>query len=166
METYDWSRFIKRIAIKASVQQIYDSWATAAGLEKWFLRKTLIFKEDKKPRAAKIPIQKGDSYQWYWHGYGDEAVEYGTILDANGKDSIRFNFGKSGTVSIIIREEKNEIMLELIQDTIPVDEMSRVNIHLACSTGWVFYLANLKSILEGGIDLRNKNSDILNVINS
>jgi hypothetical protein len=32
--------------------------------------------------------------------------------------------------------------------------------------GWVFYLANLKSFPEGGIDLRNKNEKLKSVINS
>ena len=30
------------------------------------------------------------------------------------------------------------------------DDASRANYHLGCLTGWTFYLANLKSILEGG----------------
>ena len=30
--------------------------------------------------------------------------------------------------------------------------------------GWIFYLANLKSVLEGGLDLRNKRMEITNVI--
>lgn len=40
------------------------------------------------------------------------------------------------------------------------------NLLVGCGEGWVFYLANLKSILEGGIDLRNKNDAIRNVLNS
>jgi hypothetical protein len=40
------------------------------------------------------------------------------------------------------------------------------NYHLGCKTGWTFYLANLKSLMEGGIDLRNKNEKIQRVINA
>jgi hypothetical protein len=29
-----------------------------------------------------------------------------------------------------------------------------------CQLGWTFYLANLKSVIEGGVDLRNKNVDL------
>jgi hypothetical protein len=53
-----------------------------------------------------------------------------------------------------------------LQDEIPVNETAMHNWHLGCKTGWTFYLANLKSIYEGGIDLRNKNINLHEVINS
>ena len=56
--------------------------------------------------------------------------------------------------------------MELTQEKIPLDEESKVNYHLGCMEGWTFYLANLKSILEGGIDLRNKNVNLTKVINA
>jgi hypothetical protein len=37
---------------------------------------------------------------------------------------------------------------------------------IECGLGWTFYLANLKSILEGGLDLRNKNPEIQKMINA
>jgi hypothetical protein len=37
---------------------------------------------------------------------------------------------------------------------------------IECGKGWTFYMTNLKSILEGGIDLRNKNERKQNVINA
>jgi hypothetical protein len=37
---------------------------------------------------------------------------------------------------------------------------------IECGKGWTFYMTNLKSILEGGIDLSNKNMSMQNVINS
>jgi hypothetical protein len=33
-------------------------------------------------------------------------------------------------------------------------------------TGWTFYLANLKSVLEGGLDLRNKNARLQRLVNA
>ena len=59
---------------------------------------------------------------------------------------------------------KGETVVELTQSRIPEDENR--GIYVDCSYGWTFYLANLKSVLEGGIDLRNKNVDIQNVVNS
>lgn len=32
--------------------------------------------------------------------------------------------------------------------------------------GWTFYLTNLKSILEGGFNLRNKNNKLGDVVNT
>jgi hypothetical protein len=37
---------------------------------------------------------------------------------------------------------------------------------MGCLGGWTFYLANLKSYLEGGVDLRNKNLALNNMVNS
>jgi len=57
-------------------------------------------------------------------------------------------------------------MVELTQSQIPLDDHSRMSYYVGCTRGWTFYLANLKSILEGGIDLRNKNNKLLHVINT
>ena len=69
-------------------------------------------------------------------------------------------------MSVSITAEDGVTVVELVQENIPIDDLSRVNYHLGCLTGWTFYLANLKSVLEGGIDLRNKNQNLLKVINS
>ena len=93
-------------------------------------------------------------------------TEEGTILDCNGKDFLKFSFGKAGNCSITIKEEMGETIVELLQDNIPTDEHGMQYWHLGCKTGWTFYLANLKSILEGGKDLRNKNALLQNVLNA
>jgi hypothetical protein len=165
VKTYDWSRFIKRISIKSDKKKIYHAIASQSGLEKWFLRKAQ-FKHGGKLRSRAESIEAGDEYEWLWHGWPDDVVERGTILEANGKDMIHFSFGKAGDVQISIREEQGEILAELKQEKIPVDESSKVYFHLGCTKGWVFYLANLKSILEGGIDLRNKNVNLKDMINA
>jgi len=54
----------------------------------------------------------------------------------------------------------------LWQENIPTDEKAKVSWHLGCATGWTFYLTNLKSILEGGLDLRNKDELLTNVVNA
>lgn len=163
---HDWSRFVKRIPINAGTEELYKSWATPHGLEKWFLRKAGFKNNDKKLLNPNEFIQVGDTYEWYWHGWPDEVVERGTILEANGKDFLKFNFGKAGIVSVTIKNEENENIVELIQEEIPTDEESKVNFHMGCSEGWAFYLVNLKSILEGGIDLRNKDLRLKRVVNS
>jgi len=38
--------------------------------------------------------------------------------------------------------------------------------YVECGKGWTFYMANLKSILEGGHELRNKNINLHQVINA
>ncbi len=57
-------------------------------------------------------------------------------------------------------------MVELTQKNIPTDDESKQDIRLGCDSGWSFFLVNLKSIYEGGLDLRNKNADLKRMINS
>ena len=77
-----------------------------------------------------------------------------------------FTFATQMKVRIKIKTEEGENLVELEQYDIPVDEKGKTNFHIGCMEGWVFYLANLKSIVEGGIDLRNKNEKLKKVINS
>jgi hypothetical protein len=50
----------------------------------------------------------------------------------------------------------------LRQYDIPTGDEEKVNIHLNCSCGWTFYLTNLKTYLEFGIDLRENENDLIN----
>ena len=88
------------------------------------------------------------------------------MLEVNGKDLLRFTFAGSCVVTVTVKIESGETIVELQQENIPLDEDARVHYHLGCLTGWTFYLANLKSVLEGGIDLRNKNKEIQKVVNA
>jgi uncharacterized protein YndB with AHSA1/START domain len=166
MENFDWSRFVKRIPVNGQTQSLYDLWTTQEGLERWFLRHADFKQKDGQPRGRTARIEPGDTYEWRWHGWEDEMVERGTILEVNGRDKIKFVFGKAGTVTVTIVKESGMPLVELVQDKIPSDEESKVNFHLGCQTGWVFYLTNLKSVVEGGLDLRNKRTDLRNVVSS
>lgn len=79
---------------------------------------------------------------------------------------MKFSFGEAGIVSVAIINEEGENIVELTQEEIPIDEEAKINYHMGCSEGWAFYLVNLKSILEGGIDLRNKDLRLKRVVNS
>jgi hypothetical protein len=135
-------------------------------MEYWFLRLSEYKKPDGTIRKNKECVEKGDTYKWLWHGWPDETVEHGTILDCNGKDFFKFSFGKAGNCAVTIKKEEGEIIVELVQDNIPTDEKGMHYWHLGCKTGWTFYLANMKSLYEGGIDLRNKNEKLKQVLNS
>lgn len=164
MAEFDWSRFSVRINVKAPIDKLYWCWATKAGIEYWFLRKSDYIKPEGSLYQKDEFVQQGSSYSWYWHGYPDEVVEHGEILDCNGKDHFQFRFGDAGICTIRIYTEQGEQIVELIQAQIPVDEKAKQNWHIGCKTGWTFYLSNLKSLLEGGIDLRNRDEKIQNVI--
>ena len=166
MEPYDWSKFITRIPVRASKEALYRAWATRQGIEHWFLRMSEFRDAQGNLRAADAYVATGDTYAWRWHGWPDEVEERGTIVSCNGKDAIAFTFGEAGICHVQIREEAGETIVELTQTDIPTDEKGMHYWHLGCKTGWTFYFANLKSLLEGGIDLRNRNENLKNVVNS
>ena len=167
MSQIDWSKFSHKIYINVPMQKVYDAWTTKANLESWFLRKVEFKSPDGTVRADNSAVQKGDTYEWLWHGHPDTTAEHGVVNEANGKDRFQFVFGKAGVVTVSLKETEPGITeMILTQDQIPTDDKSRYDYHVGCSTGWSFYEGNIKSILEGGMDLRNKNPAYTNVINS
>jgi len=164
--SYDWSKFTRKININAPVNAIYDAWTIPQQLEEWFLRSADFKRSDGTIREKIIHIRKGDTYSWLWHGHPDTIVEKGEVLIANEKDKLQFSFTAGGIVTVDIGMAAGETIVMLTQENIPTDEKGKVSYHMGCMTGWTFYLANLKSYLEGGIDLRNKNMALANVINS
>jgi Activator of Hsp90 ATPase homolog 1-like protein len=166
MSSYDWGRFTQRINVNAPAKSLYDAFATRFGMESWFLRECEYKHADESLLSNDEQVKTGDVYAWLWHGWLDTTAEMGEFLTANDKDELQFVFGKAGTVTIKIYAAENENIVELTQENIPADEESKFNFHVGCSTGWVFYLANLKSIMEGGIDLRNKNVLLTGVLNA
>ena len=171
MNNYNWGKFTKRINIQVIISSVYAAIATQEGIEKWFLRLAAFTTPAGLPRDRHTFVEKGDTYLWRWHGYGDEATQRGNITAANGSDYLQFDFDieqvtEGMVVGISIYTEGDSTIVELMQDNIPTDDKSRSSIHIGCMTGWIFYLTNLKSILEGGIDLRNKNEQIQRVINA
>jgi uncharacterized protein YndB with AHSA1/START domain len=166
MENYNWNQFKKRITIRSTAQTIYDVWTTQAGIESWFLRLAEFKTKDTGVRKRNESIQKGDRYKWLWFGYDDSFVEESEILFVNGKDELEFGFSGGCIVNVKMKEEDNETICELTQSMPMEDEKDQRHFFIECGKGWTFYLANLKSILEGGIDLRNKNVNIQNVVNA
>ena len=163
---HDWSRFTVRIDVKAPIEKLYRAWATRGGIEYWFLRLGEFKSAGGELRGNDDLVQKGDTYKWLWFGWPDDVVENGEILENNDRDSLKFSFGKAGNCTVTIKTEEDTTIVELVQDNIPVDEHGMQYFHVGCKTGWTFYMANMKSLYEGGIDLRNRNEKLQQMLNS
>ena len=162
----NWSKFTKRIPVAAAPATVYKAWTTQDELEKWFLRKAEFVKPDGTMRNRNEAIEKGDRYDWKWHGYADSTFEKNEIVEANGQDFLQFIFSGNCLVSVKTFTIEGETIVEITQENIPADANPETNLLVGCGEGWTFYLADLKSYLEGGIDLRNKNEKIKGVISS
>jgi hypothetical protein len=151
-----WTSFKVTGDYNTDIRSLYEAWATTAGLEKWFLRRANFYTVPRRTREPEEFILKEDTYDWYWHGYNDDTFEKGVILEANGTDLVKFTFSGGSVVTISLYSRNGVSIVELVQENIPEESDPSKNLFVQCQIGWTFYLANLKSILEGGIDLRNK----------
>ena len=162
----DFSQFKLRVNVKTTVENAYRAWSTPAGLASWFVNKVVFKDETGKLRTDNELAQENDGYAFYLScGDNSGGLPFnGEVLKANGKDVFSFSFSKGCPVSVTIYSEHGETIIELLESKLPTDEETMRKHYVGDSRGWIFYLTNLKSVLEGGIDLRNKNEAIKNVI--
>jgi uncharacterized protein YndB with AHSA1/START domain len=166
MNTYNWKHFTKRLTINREKEIIYRAWATQAALENWFLRLAEFTKPDGRLRSRNEQAQEGDKNRWLWWGYSDDVVEEKEILETKGENMLRSSFSGGCIATVTVKEEQGENICELVQHMPMNDEGEQRYFYIECGKGWTFYMTNLKFILEGGIDLRNKNAAIQSVINA
>jgi uncharacterized protein YndB with AHSA1/START domain len=161
METLGFESFTKKIYIRAPLTNLYYCWATQEGICSWFLRQAEYRTKDGKTRGRDQLTEQGDVYIWRWHNWDGE--ESGEILLANGRDRIEFSFANYCTVSVEMEPEGEDVLVTLKQSNIPTDEESKMNLHVGCSNGWSFWLANLKAYLEHGILLHETRKDLRHI---
>ena len=165
MENFDWTRFTVRIPVDAAKQKLYNAWTIPAEIEKWFLRDASFQDLEENPADKTKPVAKGFSYAWQWYGY--DVTEYGTVTEANGDNFLAFTFAGDCIVEVRFIENENDgIIVVLTQHNIPTDERNKQETRIGCHTGWSFFLVNLKSVYEGGVDLRNKNEQLKGMLNN
>jgi hypothetical protein len=155
-----WTNFKVTGDYDTDIRSLYEAWATPGGLETWFLRKANFYTVPHRMRESKEFILKEDTYEWYWHGWGDDASEKGEVLEANGTDFIKFTFSGGSTVSVSLYSRNGVSIVELTQENLPIENDPAKSLFVQCQLGWTFYMANLKSLIEGGVDLRNKKLEV------
>ncbi len=164
MQNFDWTSFTLKIAIKTSIDTLYNAWASSAEIEKWFLSTAEFYNEEKQVCNRNSPVNTHCTYKWTWFLYDD--TETGKITQANGSDLFEFTFAGDCLVTIKLATENDHTVVTLTQHNIPTDDNSKRNIRLGCHNGWSFYLVNLKSVYEGGLDLRNKDNRFKPMVNN
>lgn len=161
-ELVDWKEFVLRICVEASPENVYLTWTAESGLARWFLA-TAKFRPDGRWRDPDEPTRSGDAYEWTWLGNKNSFLE-GRILTADGVGRFAFTFGDAAQVGVVIRPRGNRTLVELTQSHMPDTPEGRSD-YLDCYGGWTFYLSNLKSVLESGIDLRERDPEVWDVVN-
>lgn len=158
MSEITFESFTKKIFIRTTPERLYDCWATENGICEWFLSKASFHSPEGSKRGAGQMIEVGDQYVWEWYNW--DGQETGEILEANGRDHLVFSFAGSSKVAVDLEKKGEKVLLTLHQFEIPPDDKSIYNIHVGCSNGWTFWLANLKAYLEHGILLNETEEDL------
>ena len=68
-----------------------------------------------------------------------------------------------------LKDYYNSTEVILTPEKIPTDEKSKMDLYLGCSTGWTFWMTNLKAWLEHGVLLQAKGltqADTTDLVNS
>ena len=168
---FDWSQFTLGIYIAAQPDEIFRLLSTNQGLTTWFLREA-DFAPDPTPPPAKprkrIPLKSfddlpargveeecklGDRYRWEWYYDGGIRGE-GRITAVRPPSKLSFTFGDKMEVEVTIRKRGAMCEVVLRQHGIPTNARAKTDVHMGCRIAWVFFLTNLKSVAEGGLDLR------------
>ncbi|HQY19483.1 MAG TPA: SRPBCC domain-containing protein [Ignavibacteria bacterium] len=161
-ENFNKESFSHGILLKASPEKVYEYISTGSGLSKWFIGSADYFYNDKSIRLGDEPAQKGNSFLWKWLKKDLELK--GIITESDGKNEFGFTFGSSFFVNIKLSESGDRtklVLTQCYQDSATENEFGFIN----CCVCWVFFLTNLKSVLEHGIDLRETEADIEMLVN-
>ena len=152
LEKNDWTTFDLYVAIDAKPSTIMSSWSTINGTESFFVQMMRITGPDGaelEPDAEALP---GDRFVWRWHN-GRRIV--GEYLQAKTKNEVQFTFDGS-KVSVMALPYKTGSLLRLRQYDIPDTDEAQMHIYGNCRAAWVYFLTVLKTLLEHGIDGRDK----------
>ena len=160
---YDWTRFKKKIFIKATPEQVFESWALADKITRWFIARAENVAPDGTPRRGTAPVQPGDRYVWQWH---QDLRAQGEMLEVVDNQRLKFTFGDKTPgadekilVTVELSDIEGETLLELTQENMADTLEAHAGWHLGCNLGWTFFITNLKALLEHGVDLRETDPD-------
>lgn len=152
-DAYDWSRFSVHMYYRASLDDVFRAWATPRGLASFFIAQATHVSPDGSPRTADEITRAGDTYTWRWlHDFSLT----GQVLACEPKQHVAYTFGGPMRIDITVTAHDSEqVEVRLEQTGCAREDPDRAWSHLNCRSCWVYFMTNLKSVLEHGIDLRD-----------
>ena len=160
--TFDLYEFRHSILLAIQPQDVYRYIASSRGICSWFIGEAVYMKPGGEVRGEEENSAKGDSFRWKW--LGKELQMEGEVLNSIEGELFEFTFGKSFIVSISLTEQNGRTLFTLHQSYRDGAEKNDFA-HINCCVCWVFFMTNLKSVAEHGIDLRETLADSDSLIN-
>ncbi len=150
-ENFNWKNFSHGTIVNMEIDIMYDAIHTSEGLEEWLVGEAN-FKRNGKVLSKEDYIFTGDTYHWKWLAKDYEVK--GKVLGSFPDRRIQFTFGDNFEVSIQLKsmqDSRTKVILEQRRtDGKETPDFGFLN----CCVCWVFFLTNLKSTQEFGVDLR------------
>lgn len=159
---FNLSEFHHSIYLHSHLSEVYYYISSADGICKWFMGKAEYTDTDGNTLNAADTARKSDAFIWHWLEK-DLSIK-GRVLEARNDELFSFTFGPAFEVTITVKEHEGRTLLTLHQkyaDGAAKNDFAHIN----CCTCWVFFLTNLKSVLEHGIDLRETLIDDESLVN-
>ncbi len=154
--------FFHSIYLNAPINEVYKLIASSGGLQKWFMGKADYTDSSGNIRPSEHTAQKDDTFSWHW--LEKDLSINGKVLEASTNEKFSFTFGTTFEVTISVKEDNWRTLLTLTQNYAK-DAMKNDFAHINCCTCWVFFLTNLKSVIEHGNDLRETLADDESLVN-
>jgi len=158
-DAYDWTQFTVHMHYRAPLDRVLAAWTTAEGLSSFFIGSARHESEDGVERAQGEPSVAGDRYAWdFLHGFHLD----GRLLPCEGDERVAFTFGGGLRVGVSFRERDDAVEVRLHQTGCATEDPARAWQHVNCRSCWIYFMLNLKSVLENGADLRDHQHPVRN----
>ena len=152
-KNFNMSSFTHGIYLNSPVEKVFVFAATPSGIVKWFIGKAKYYYKDMNIRLGNEFVKKGDSFLWTWLNKDLELK--GIVTESVENKTFQFTFSPLYIVTLNFYSQNNKTKLTLTQEYQESATRNDFN-YINCCTCWVFFLTNLKSVIENGIDLREK----------
>ena len=160
--SFNLAEFRHSIYLHSHLSEVYYYIASSDGICRWFMGQAEYTDPDGNVLNSAVPAHKDDSFRWQW--LAKDLHISGSVIDAIENELFTFTFGRSFEVTITIKEDNGRTLLTLHQKYTKGAGKNDFA-HINCCTCWVFFLTNLKSVLEHGIDLRETLIDDESLVN-
>ena len=148
----DWTLFNLWVVIDCDPGSVFQSWATSRGMESFFVDAMQMRAPDGALRDADEIVSEGDSYVWRWDS---GRIVQGEVLKVRQDREIAYTFGDC-KFRIIAHAYDGKTLLQLQQYDMEDTAENRMHLHTNCRSAWVYFMTNLKSVLEHETDVRDK----------
>jgi uncharacterized protein YndB with AHSA1/START domain len=162
LEQFEWTTFKQKEYFKAPLSDVFKKWATPKGLTEWFIAKTEYKDSKGNIRKSNDLVKPGDTYTWIFY-QGLKIT--GKILEVVENKMFKFTFGRREPasdenvyVTVTFHDENDLTKIELFQENMADNDYGHVTHNLSCNLGWSYFMTNLRSVFESGLDLREKDS--------